>query len=188
MKTIIHDSISDDEMSEIKRRFSKKYKVDNLSNCWIWTGAKSKKGYGMFSIGPSRTPCGKRRNSMHTAPRVSYEIHVGRIPEMEGHHGACVLHVCDNPSCVNPSHLFIGSNIDNVRDMDRKKRRVTVAAKGSDHKNSKINESMVNEIVNLINLGVPQGEISKKYSISKSTVSAIKTGRIWSHFTGIKKL
>jgi hypothetical protein len=77
------------------------------SGCWEWLGAITG-GYGSFD---------HRR-----AHRVSWEMHNGPIPVGEGAHGTCVLHRCDNPTCVNPAHLFLGTNRDNALDRERKGR------------------------------------------------------------------
>lgn len=78
--------------------------------CWTWVGSKSEKGYGRLSAG-------KHRASPLRAHRVSWELHKGPIPDK-----MFVLHNCDNPTCVNPDHLFIGTARDNTRDMVRKGR------------------------------------------------------------------
>jgi hypothetical protein len=75
--------------------------------CWEWAGALVN-GYGSFDH--------------KKAHRVSWEMHFGPIPKSTGAHGTCVLHRCDNPSCVNPRHLFLGSNRDNAIDRERKGR------------------------------------------------------------------
>lgn len=75
--------------------------------CWLWVGALFKSGYGKFSRGDRKI----------RAHRASYELYVGKIPR-----GMQVLHRCDNPPCVNPDHLFIGTHMDNMLDMESKGR------------------------------------------------------------------
>lgn len=168
-------------------RFAAKYRVDPVTGCWNWIGGKDRKGYGKFSIGSSRRPDGTRRNSMVTATRAAYELFIGPIPRSHGHHGTCVLHRCDNPSCVNPAHLFLGSNADNVHDMDRKGRRVNAQAKGNDHAMAKLNSQQVDSIVAMVKKRIPQVRIAKEFGVCLATVNHIATGRLWSHHTGIKK-
>ena len=78
--------------------------------CWEWLGEKTEKGYGRLTI----------KKKHYRAHRLSYGFYVGDIPE-----GLLVCHHCDNPGCVNPSHLFIGTDMDNVHDMIKKGRHPT---------------------------------------------------------------
>ncbi len=77
------------------------------TGCWLWTAGMRLNGYGQVKI--------RRVNQL--AHRVSYQVHVGPMPE-----GMCVCHKCDVPCCVNPDHLFLGTQADNMRDRDRKGR------------------------------------------------------------------
>lgn len=106
-------------MEEYARRFFLKVDKDGplpdqrnrhyagLDQCWIWTASTDDHGYGFFRF----------RRECWNASRVSWILHRGEIDN-----GACVLHKCDNPSCVNPGHLFLGTQIDNIRDMYTKDR------------------------------------------------------------------
>lgn len=86
--------------------------VNEKTGCWEWIGAKSKRGYG--TVG-GKSPDGVRK--VFIAPRYFYRHFVGPIPD-----GLLVLHRCDNPPCVNPGHLFLGTHSDNMQDMIRKGR------------------------------------------------------------------
>ena len=84
-------------------------RVDKTDGCWNWMGVKNKKGYGSFG-------CIKGINLAH---RASWFIHNGEIPKDKDNNYCgtkLVLHECDNPSCVNPDHLFLGTDVDNGRD------------------------------------------------------------------------
>lgn len=86
----------------IEQRFNTKYLINEHTDCWEWTRATNNIGYGMFRV---------RKGIMRTAHRVSYELHKGDIPP-----GMCVCHTCDNPKCVNPDHLWLGTVQDNMDD------------------------------------------------------------------------
>lgn len=87
--------------------FKKVSKPRLKNNCWIWIGAKDKDGYGRFGS----------YKIWGNAHKASYIFHKGIIPK-----GMCVLHTCDNPSCVNPKHLWLGTNKDNMQDKIKKGR------------------------------------------------------------------
>lgn len=138
----------------IYERFERKVAVD-ANGCWIWTGTISS-GYGNLRLTPSKS---------ERAHRLSWELHMGPIPA-----GLRVLHKCDVPACCNPGHLFIGTQMDNVRDMHEKGR--DDKARGERHCKAVITEEMVreirssNELTNVlaIRLGVSRDVIRKARS------------------------
>lgn len=82
--------------------------------CWPWTGGRNTDGYGKAPRATGSRPIGRGYTAAH---RVSWAIHFGPVPD-----GLWVLHHCDNPPCVNPAHLWLGTNLDNIRDRDAKGR------------------------------------------------------------------
>lgn len=149
--------------SSIYSKLVKRIKVDLISGCWEWIGSKNVYGYGVLWY----NKWGKR-TLVH---RVIYSIFIGVIPN-----GMFVCHKCDNRSCVNPEHLFIGTAKDNTQDCIRKGR--FVIHYGEECHNSKL----TNEQVLKIRIDPrPHKEISKEYNIDKSIVSRIQTGHRWKH-------
>lgn len=136
--------------------------------CWSWTGGLSKRGYGQFMVG-------RRGLRSH---RYSYTLHVGRIPN-----GLSVLHKCDNRSCVNPDHLFVGTTLDNQRDKVLKCRQ----AKGETNGSSKLTEAQALEIkarYKRESYRVSNSrELAKEYGVCRATIVAIGTGQVWKHLT-----
>lgn len=145
-------------------RFAEKVRVDLVSGCWIWSASTKRNGYGQIGIG------GKRAG-MREAHRVSWMLHRGEIPA-----GAFVLHRCDVKTCVNPDHLFLGTQLDNIRDMDAKGRRRVVAHSGERHYAAKLTADQISAICSD---GRSQVAIARDYGISQSQVSRIKLGRTW---------
>jgi hypothetical protein len=159
-------------------------KVEKTDECWNWTAALDRKGYGHFGISFTDRPRigGRLQRSMASAHRISYIQHFGAIPVGDGFHGVCVLHRCDNPRCVRPDHLFIGTNRDNVRDMDAKGRRVNAQLRGSMHGNAVLSEGDVREIVRRYRAGgITQKQLGVEFSVAHSTINHIFTGRLWAH-------
>jgi HNH endonuclease len=137
--------------------------TDN-NNCWLWIGCLSKQGYGIFHV---------NKKTMMTH-RYSWILHYGEIPEK-----MFVCHKCDNRKCVNPEHLFLGTNHENVIDMLKKGRKNPI--KGSRHPSAKLNENDVIKIKILIKEGVILNKIAKMFNIGKRQISYIKNNITWKH-------
>ena len=138
-------------------RFNQKYIKEN--SCWIWVSALNSSGYGQIYI----------NGTTKLAHRFSYEIHKGLISN-----GLHVCHTCDNPKCVNPDHLFLGTNKDNVLDKLNKSRHPV----GSNAKNSKITEI---QAISIKKDSRSNREIAKDYGISHQVVCGIKNNKYWKH-------
>lgn len=129
------------------------------SGCWIWMGSVNAAGYGQCTTLPPR------RNRL--AHRLFYQHHVGEIPA-----GLNVCHKCDTPACVNPAHLFVGTQDESLKDMAAK-RRSTIGERNPMAK-------ITNETARAIRVATGrQVDIAAEFGVSKYTVSQIKTGKIW---------
>ena len=140
------------------------------SGCWTWTGAPS-----------DNTPTGQYgRFRVHgiqvRAHRVSWMLHKGPIPV-----GLQVLHHCDNPRCVNPSHLFLGTNDDNVKDRVAKGRSGWQSRSGEAHHLCKLNDKAVRSIRKRFATGEQGKSLALEFSVSRATISEIVTMRKWRH-------
>lgn len=136
-------------------RFWAKVKVGKPAACWPWQGGANDDGYGRFKIG----------GRLFSPHRVAWEIANGPIPAGAGYHGTVVRHACDNPLCCNWRHLKIGSQADNVLDMDIQGRRAPRSRKIT-----------VDEIAAIIADPRLHREIAADYGLSKTHVGAIKRG------------
>lgn len=130
-----------------------------LGPCWVWTAGKHSFGYGVISQGKGKTP--------HCTHRLSWQIHVGEIPG-KFH----VLHKCDNPSCVNPEHLWLGTATDNMKDMVAKGRQAKTGAKLTWEKVRRLRARYAEG-------GMSLAELAIELAISKQTVRDIVRGVTW---------
>jgi hypothetical protein len=138
--------------------------VDKTDGCWNWTGRSLVDGYGKIWVNG-------RRLLTH---RFSWQIHNGEIPpDMR------VCHKCDNPKCVNPSHLFLGTQFDNMRDMESKGRGVY--PHGSRSKMAVLAERDIPKIIRLHASGITRAALAKRYSVSWPTIERIVTRSSWKH-------
>lgn len=137
-------------------------KVERGEYCWLWTGGTSHKGYGRMSMS------GKRK----AAHRIAYEFTYGPIPD-----GLNVCHKCDVTDCVNPEHLFLGTQMDNVQDMRSKGRERK--AFGETHTRAKLNVQTVRSIRQDVANGYNQREIAERHGLKLSTAASVASGRAW---------
>jgi hypothetical protein len=134
-------------------------KVDAATGCWLWTASTNKSGYGRLGVD----------GKVFLAHRLAYAVAHGAIPD-----GMHVCHRCDTPACINPDHLFIGTNADNMLDKLSKNRQ----SKGSDFSSTKLTEAQV-AAIRLDKR--PQWVIAQDYGISQSQVSLIHRNEEWRH-------
>jgi hypothetical protein len=146
-----------------------------LGPCWEWTGSKLKSGHGLLRSVAADT---------YLAHRLSWHIHNGPIPD-----GLCVLHHCDNPPCVRPDHLFLGTRADNTMDMISKGRQnfadglraLRSFQTGSGNPQAKMTEEKVIELRRRAADGEHYAELAVAFSIAASTANAIILGNSWKH-------
>ncbi|HAM58783.1 MAG TPA: hypothetical protein DCQ64_26575 [Candidatus Rokubacteria bacterium] len=132
--------------------------------CWEWQGSKNDVGYGF--MGGAKTKV--------YAHRWSYASFIGPIPD-----GAFVCHHCDNPACVRPSHLFVGTQAENMADCAAKKRARTRPMPGETNPFARLTNSDVRDIRERLSHGDAGVDIARSHGVSQSTVSHIKNGRSW---------
>lgn len=139
-------------------------KVRKEGECWVWTARKTPPGYGKFWFK------GKDRY----AHRVSLELFGGNAPPDD----KLVMHSCDNPSCVNPDHLSIGTQFDNMQDAAGKGRCVRVGDwNGQKNPKAKLSPDDIASIHAMLDAGVGPTEIGKKYGVSRIRIQQIKRQR-----------
>lgn len=163
-------------MTELEARFWSK--VDRTgTGCWLWTAGRSRRGYGVFSSS-------QRYVNAH---RVAWELTYGAIPP-----GLLVCHRCDNPPCVNPEHLFLGTAADNARDAAAKgrllcgdenpsRRNREIRPRGEGHANAKLTAAAVLRLREDYRRGFSYRELGVRYGIQRSHVHNLIAGRAWKH-------
>ena len=176
---IVNECLADESRKRhVVESLIKRSQLNPSTGCTEWTSAKTSFGYG-------RVSCGREFNNMR-AHRLSWAIVNGPIPE-----DMCICHSCDNPSCINPDHLFLGTKLDNTADMVSKGRHFTpfkeinrvkenpeLAARGEANGNSILTEDIVRQIRSF-----PGGldETAEKFGIGRTTAWRVKTYRSWKH-------
>lgn len=156
-------------------RFWSRVKKGAPEECWPWIGHIGRDGYGVFYVAKINGIA-----VLVIAHRYSMELHLGRKlikPSKQLIGRELVLHKCDNPACVNPSHLFLGTQADNIRDRDRKQRQ----SKGEHRYNHKLTENDVRKIRKLRSKGKTLAEIAGMFGLNNSTVDSIAKREWWKH-------
>lgn len=162
--------LNDGATRDIRERFWEKVQKHGPYDCWIWSASANDHGYGKFGTGSKRDGSNRWEHSH----RVAWELTHGPIPER-----MFVCHRCDNPPCVNPAHLFLGTAADNSRDMISKGRH---RVKNGGTASSKLSAVEAIRVHQRYATGtVSQKDLGKEFGVSQSAVSSIVTGKLWTH-------
>ena len=141
-----------------KELFESKVAYVPFSSCHYWAGQVNGQGYGMFRL--------------QRAHRISYRLYKGSIPDLINGERAVIRHKCDTPLCVNPDHLEVGTQRQNMRDAAERKRM----PQGVRHWNARLSDADIVEIELLLDAKTPPKEICERFNISEAKVSSIRHG------------
>lgn len=149
----------------LESRFWSKVEKRGPAECWPWTGARNEHGYGVMR------PEGRRSGPTIKAHRVAVTLD-GRDPA-----GLCVLHRCDNPRCVNPAHLFLGTKADNTQDMIAKRRGLVGQRNGQ----AKLTDAQAAEIRRRRLAGERRDVLAAEFNVSGASITRIANREGWRH-------
>ena len=159
-------------LTEAQAAFFEKVHPEPNSGCWLWTGGTVTFGYGCIDKGYALYRAFGSVGT--TAHRIAYLLFKGEIPK-----GKFVCHKCDTAPCVNPDHLFLGTQLDNLRDMIKKgRRRIGDMPKGEDSWNAKLTEK---DVAYIRRSGLSRDDLAKKFGVSDSTIRSIRARKSWKH-------
>lgn len=190
MKTSPFAISKEEILKRATKKFLANFDLGAPDECWNWKGPRQgNRDYGRLAYGKYTGP----NFFVMTAHRFSYEHFSGeKIPP-----GMCACHRCDNPACVNPNHLFLGTQTENQADKKAKgrisrgeKHSLTVkpkAPRGSDNHASVLSEADIPKILEMRKRGNTHKEIAEHFGVAKSTIVAIFCGINWGYITGIKQ-
>lgn len=162
------------KLKEVQSRFWSKVNKLTESGCWEWTGSVNLPPvlpYGRFTL-----------NGVVKAHRVSWILEYGKIPD-----GLCVCHKCDNPRCVRPDHLFLGTHKDNQQDCLNKGRHVVKYGRqpgtkfGVNAPSARLTEPQVLEIRSKYAISKNRLELARKYNITPQAIGKIVNRKSWTH-------
>jgi len=144
-------------------RFSRRFwsKVDRSGECWIWTASQDHGGYGKFGVGAA---------GWTRAHRVAHELFIAPIPV-----GTDVLHRCDNPPCVRPDHLYLGTPADNTHDAMAKRRLAVGERNGA----AKLTAASAAEIRARHSAGESQAALGRRFRVTQRAVWQVVHGLTW---------
>ncbi len=150
----------------LEERFFRYVGSKTTTGCILWSGCTSREGYGVLGSGT-------RKGRMLRASRIAYELLRSPIPQ-----GLLVLHACDNPPCVNPAHLFLGTDADNMADKVRKGRQ----RRGETTPGAKLTDAMALRIREQYATGkFSQKQLAEEHGVAQSLISLIVNRMIWKH-------
>lgn len=164
----------------LRDRFDEKWTPEPNSGCWLWTGSVDRRGYGQLRVST---------RDLRYATHVALRLYQGRILGK----GECACHRCDNPACVNPDHLFVGSHQENMQDAIHKGRMnldglrlgqgvkpAEVRARGERVGGAKLTDDLVRQI-----RADPASaySLAKRFGVAKRTILSVRHRRTWAHIT-----
>lgn len=166
-----------------EERFWSKVHILGPDDCWVWTAARLKRGYGVIGRG------GRGQKGSRLAHRIAYELSNEPIPD-----GLLVCHRCDNPPCCNPSHLFIGTGKDNAQDALRKglcytpeyfncegRKAAYKKIQGEGHGMCRLTEGTVLQIRRLFQQGHRQADLMRQFGVSRVHIFQVIRNKRWKH-------
>ena len=156
-----------------EKRFWSKVEKRGDDECWPWTASVDSRGYGHI----------RKQGKTARSHRVSWELRNGPIPSGEHYGTTCVLHKCDNPLCVNPNHLFLGSVLDNNKDRTKKGRgnKGQSFNVGSNSGRAKLEDHNIIEIRRMAACGNSKKWLANLYKVSYGQICQISNGQSWGH-------
>jgi len=152
--------LSAQQISRILRNVA----AESNNGCQLWTRAVNSRGYGHVHLA----------QGMFNVARIIYKIRYGVDPSDQ-----CVLHRCDNPPCVNPAHLFLGTKKENTADMILKGRKR--GPRGSSHKSAKFSDEQILQIRTLYSQGWTRKNLAESFGVTRPTIAAIVKRMSWKH-------